>query len=209
MESQLEGMNLVKTSYDRPKRPKKTLTRKNTYTSQKGNVAVELAIIFPLLTVLVFVGFDMSWALRTTQFVTTVSREAAAYAYRECNGDEGTKLDGCLQRVINETMADLGNLDDSLQIIVSLYRIDETGNGVMNSQTSDGSGELSKFSVTASPPEINGIPAGAISSAPGGFLVHHEVIVIGEAYVDYAPFTPGLNVFFDQTSEKFYDATIM
>jgi TadE-like protein len=170
-----------------------------------GVAMLELVLCVPLVVLLFLATLEIAQLLRVTQLANVLSREAGNVAFRLCadfaepSGMEATQSRSadCLQQVLTgpdgaQTLADSLGLPFDAEIIVSIYRFDDTPNPGTPSlwlvSQIDGCPQCaigtSKFSLAQG--QIIG-PNVAIPASEVAMQTH---FVVSEVYVRYSKMTP-------------------
>jgi TadE-like protein len=171
-----------------------------------GVAIVEFAICIPLLLFLFLATLEIAQLLRVTQVTNVLSREAGNVAFRYCadfaepSGLAATqsRTADCLQQVLQgangvQTIAASLGLPFEFEIIVSIFRYDDTGNPGSPSlwlvSSLDGCPDCaigaSKFTISRGRPELDG-PNVVV---PPSEVMAQQRFVVSEVYVRYSKMT--------------------
>jgi hypothetical protein len=174
---------------------------------ERGVAMLELALCLPLMVLLFLATLEIAQLLRVTQLANVLSREAGNASFRLCadfaepSGMEATQRRSvdCLQQVLTgpdgaQTLANSLGLPFETEIIVSIYRYDDTPNPGTPSlwlvTRIDGCSQCaigrSKFSLAAAQDQIMG-PNVTIPASEVTMQTH---FVVSEVYVRYSKMTP-------------------
>ena len=168
---------------------------------------LELALCLPLVVLLFLATLEIAQLLRVTQLANVLSREAGNATFRLCadfaepSGKAATQRRSadCLQQVLTgpdgvQTLADSLGLPFDTEIIVSIYRYDDTPNPGTPSlwlvTRMDGCAQCSigtsKFSLAAAQVQI----IGPNVTIPASEVTMQTRFVVSEVYVRYTKMTP-------------------
>jgi hypothetical protein len=171
-----------------------------------GVAIVELAICIPLVLFLFLATLEIAQLLRVTQVTNVLSREAGNSAFRYCAdftesgglGPTKARTSNCLQQVLLgkngvQTLVTSLGLSFEFEIIVSVFRYDDTGNPGSPSlwlvSSINGCRECSigpsKFAIVKGGSELDG-PNVVIPQAE---VVAQQRFVVSEVYVRYRKMT--------------------
>ncbi len=181
----------------------------------RGAVLVEFAVILPLILVLVFAGSEFSRLIKVKQLVTTISREAANMAFRECVMNEGATAT-CHTEMRNKLQTLARKKIPGTEVIISVYNWDPEVDDEIN--TADGK--------VVDPPMVTAVginqtkfaPSGdhiadaatrSINIVPRGIIERQRSVVIGEAYVPNTTVIGSFLGLFRFDRSVAYDATIL
>jgi hypothetical protein len=177
-----------------------------------GHAILELALVLPVLGLLALGGIELSRAMITTQIATSLSKQIATIAYRECIADKATvkSADSTNQTLYYNPTACIQAVGDSLkntqqihkiapgtEYIISMYSYD----GTATNPVSDDLGGPLKWGAGASAPVSDSkFTTGNFSDASGVYgaaLKKYETLIIAEVFVPYeSVFRRVLNIFF-------------
>lgn len=181
--------------------------------NELGVSVVELAIVIPLLLGLVFASLEFARALRVSKMVSTMSREAANYAMRECS-PVWDSPQPCLQDAVNKVQnfaaAGLGNV----RVIVTLYKWNDTTSspeeaGIFPTRADQilqasvpgvDAKRVTRFCLFGCLPSEQAIDQTLIRDA--------GMVTVGEVYVDYKPIVSYVPQIFKWNVDTLYEATI-
>lgn len=164
---------------------------------ESGLAMLELALALPIVLIISFVSIETARSLRYVQVASTLSREVASLAYRDCVGDKDEKLMFCLRNVRDEVLGYANNLIGGSEVIVSMYTYDGT---TAKDETSYEAGESSQYTLAGT--AISGL-------TDTNFLTNQRIVVIGEVYIPYEPLVPRLSSAFNLGAKDYYDATVL
>lgn len=173
-----------------------------------GNVLLELALILPVAIMVVFISLEVARCIEFIQVASSLGREAASLALRECSGDAQPKLDHCLNQIRDKIMQDYaGGLVPGTVVSASVYAKNPT-TSALTSGASDASGAYStQYSLSGE--SIVGSDVHESPNLSSGVLDEQRTVVIGEAFVPYSPMIPGLSGLFGLSEGRFYHVTVM
>jgi hypothetical protein len=196
---------------------------------ESGVAIVEFAVCIPLVLFLFLTTLEIAQMLRVTQVTNVLSREAGNVAFRYCadfaepGGLAATqaRTADCLQQVLQgangvQTIAASLGLPFQIEIIVSVFRYDDTGNPGFPSlwlvSSLDGCPACaigaSKFTIPVGKTELDG-PNVVV---PQSEIVFQQRFVVSEVYVRYSKMTgdvfsrfipsdgQGRAIYYDQTT---------
>lgn len=187
---------------------------------EKGIAMLEFVVILPLLLGLSIAALELSRSLRHAQLASTLSREVASIAYRECTNLPPPETMSCLEQIATPLTDFAQRLIPNSLVIVSVYALDDSSGvevlqrrGIFPLQASDGTVGVSqtKNSIT------NGVAMDGVQGSQQGttfsgvveeeWVREHRMVVIGEAYVPFVPVLPFAGGLFVTGDLEFYDAS--
>jgi hypothetical protein len=183
------------------RRSRSTCSQTTLREGQGGVAFLELALLLPLLAALVFGGLEFARAIRVSKMVSTLSRQAASDAFRECS-PVWESAQECMDEVQSRTKrfaaVGLGNI----QVIVSIYRWDPVGGFVEEISVSP------ERSLQTGPRRTQFCLAGCDMPVDPGLVEQAGLIAIGEVYGDFTPLVVRVPRMFWFNPESLYEATI-
>lgn len=151
--------------------------------SERGQSIIELALIIPILFVFFFGLLEFTVMFVQSQRVTTLSREVANAAFRDCSSRTGAELNSCLQGIVDQINvgANINNILPSFtakgRVVASVYDWDLDSNAprLLSRRGAGSSSQSSKYDE---------------NSVDKTVVQNQGVIAIGEIYYNYTAITP-------------------
>ncbi len=167
-------------------------------TQESGAVLLEFTLILPVVLMIIFAGIEYTRSLRGLQFTTTISRESASIAFRECSADLPAKISGCLD-LVRDRMEDFASeVEPGTEVILSLY---ENSSGTVSKLAESkrvDSNYTSRFSEDSES-----------FTGASEILTSHKRLVVAETFVPISRLVKEILKFDFGLSEALYDATIL
>lgn len=167
----------------------------------EGVAFLELALLLPLLAALVFGGLEFARAIRVSKMVSTLSRQAASDAFRECS-PVWENAQECMDEVQDRTRRFAGVGLGNVQVIVSLYRWDAVGGFVEEVVVSP------ERSLQSGPRRTQFCLGGCDLPVDPALVEQAGMIAVGEVYGDFTPLVVQVPKMFWFNPESLYEATI-
>ncbi|RIL11777.1 MAG: hypothetical protein DCC75_01690 [Proteobacteria bacterium] len=160
--------------------------------AQAGAALAELAIIAPFLLAITLASIDVSTYLRDRAVLSSLSREAANSAFRQCPPDDG----GCVDRVRLSLQDYASSIVPGAEIIISNYVL--SGGEVVRTVLSQppGSAHATRFTPARVKAEVQAL---------NGFKAN---ISIGEVYLQSADLPAYRALDFAILPDEVYESTI-
>ena len=171
--------------------------------AERGSVLIELVLIIPFTILVALLSLEVSRYLQLIQVATSISKEAASLAYRDCAGDPQPKLRHCLNLVRAHISGWSGGSFPDREIIVSVYEFDPIATQ-MRTGVSDSSSHSSRYAWNGS------VIAGQEGepSLSASFHQSQRVLAIGEVFIKHEPLIPFAWRMLFRT-EEYYHATVL
>ena len=173
-----------------------------------GHAFVELAIVLPLVLMLAFAGLEFSKVLKQWQIATTISRELASIALRDCSAESGTvstedlDLNYCLSESSELLKSRIKGLLPESILIVSLYDTSGTSSRASIRQVAV-VGETTTYKSRFNPEKLR-----KPGSTSGEAALELQSVVIAEVYLPYQSIVGG-NYRYLSKLGALYSASIM
>jgi hypothetical protein len=152
--------------------------------AERGQAMLEFIFMIPLLLTFMFATLEFCAMFIQAHKLSSLSREAANAAYRECGPMTGARFDVCLddlsEELGNGAAAMLPDFGAKGAVVTSVWGPDADGEPVLLRRTETGNGA-----------HESAIEAENIDR---DFLAGQGILVVGEAFYDYAPITPIRNI---------------
>jgi hypothetical protein len=203
---------------------------KQTSADNKGNIILELALILPVIMLISFASLEVARAFDHWEAASILSREIARTVFQECSGrsDAQNCLDVAESKYGNQTLRQqiegfARRLMPDARLVVSIYKYDPATSTYSRLALSPSTADpditmsrpyVSKFDLDGNSFEYPSVPTG--STSVDDVLKASRVIVIGEAFIPYAPvigpISFGWLTFRNPTGrigQFFYDVTVI
>lgn len=181
--------------------------------SDSGHAIAELAFFLPVLVLIAFASLEFSMMLKNYELATTLSRELANVAYRECavsieamnTANTMFDPDPCLDLVIRDLQQKFTKVAN-VQLVVSLYHWNpgagSSGRSVM--KATNGGNYPSRYSVSR-------LERADVSTPTLGtsIIEEYRTVIIGEVYVPYNLMFSFMSRFASPVSGAMYAATVI
>jgi hypothetical protein len=163
-------------------------------------------IVLPIALMVLCLALEVGRCLETIQMASTLSREAASIGFRECAADRAPKTEYCLQQVSEIVQTYAQSVAAGAAVSVSVYAYD-TANGTMaRAVWNSDPAYPTRYAWNDS--TIIGTSGAAPDLYPD-LHTEQRVVVIGEAFIPFAPMLPGISHAFSITSGLYYHATVL
>ncbi|GEM_PF-1606167 len=153
--------------------------------NSKGQSAVEFAFIIPIIFIFFYAVLEFSFLFVRQQRISSISRETANAAFRDCASLSESAIGPCLDKTLagvhQNVQSILPDFDNKGTVIVSVYGLDTTNNSNPPPLKSLGVKKIGSGS-NASHYSLQSIDATVVRN--------QGVVVVGEAFYAYTPLTP-------------------
>jgi hypothetical protein len=171
---------------------------------ERGIALVEFAIIVPVLFAIIFGGIELARALRVQKMVSTMSREVANIAFRECT-PALEPVQACLENVVERVVPLSSPGMSEVIVIVSVYRVNPVTGFVEQAGTARGFAD-------ASDPEPNLQSriclSGCLENLNSSLVRDAGMIAVGEVYSRFTPIVGIIPNYLWFNPERLYEATV-
>lgn len=182
----------------------------------------EFAMVIPLILAFSFAGIEFCRSLRYSQLASSLSREGASIAYRECGSMSASDTASCLQGLQSSIQQFGTTLIPGTQLILSVYQYDDVAGageysrvGISPVSATDGTSGITqtRYTIPLGVP-IDGVAGSLRGSSMSGnidptILKKHRTMVISEVYVPFSSIVGGVLSLFRFDPGGFYDVTIL
>ena len=170
-----------------------------------GVALVEFILIMPLAIIICLGAIDLSRAIRTFKTASTLSREMANAAYRECVTSDRAEREACLLHAQNRIQNFANQLvDPNPAVAVTMFIwVPNPGENPLNGTGSvttiavNTNGTMAQAANGAAIPDNSGVKytapgqlPGVMGAALGQSIQDHQAIVVGEARLAFNPIVP-------------------
>lgn len=167
--------------------------------NERGSSLLELALILPIITGVIFGGIEYTRALRVQQMLSAVAREAANDAFRSC----ALVVDqpACLSEITTRIQEDTRSVLSRAEIVLALYKKD-SNSGVVRRV---GIAGVDSLGYTA---RQNSSAFDETHTQLQNVLTTNESAAVVEVFYDYQPVVrliPGIFLF---SNNEFYEIAL-
>lgn len=185
--------------------------------NDRGIMMIELSVLVPFVLLIVFTAIEIAHYLRVHQAVTTMSREAANMAFRECSESTDTEVQNCLNskrdKIVSAAKISLPGFDISNLRITFIREASADPSNPSVPPVSLHDPWTSCLNALCSPPSNWPVrfPKSRFQQSQGdlaNLIDDVRVVVTGEVSYPYRSILPGLSKFLIPVGGIVRDASI-